>query len=213
MEASKIARVIVSGITSTAEADLAIRCGADALGVACGGPGGIAEETILKINQQIPPPICAFLMTRSTKIEELAGQQRRCRANALQLLEMPPTGIYTDLRRLLSGIELIQTAHIGSEVSIRKAFESARQVSALILAPEDPRQIGTAAETSAFWKLCSAIREQSPAPVFVSGPRTAKAVAEVIKVAGPFGIELNAAVRTDGALDEGKLKRCISAAR
>lgn len=60
------ARVKICCIRSVAEAAMAIRHGASALGLVSAmpsGPGVIAEETIAEIAATVPPGVATFLLT------------------------------------------------------------------------------------------------------------------------------------------------------
>jgi phosphoribosylanthranilate isomerase len=48
-------------------------------------------------------------------------------------------------------------------------------------------------------------------PLFLAGGLKAENVAEAIAEVGPFGLDICSGVRTDGALDEGKLDRFFAA--
>src|SRR5579859_7176601 len=73
-------RIKICCIASLDEARLAIRCGADALGLVSAmpsGPGPIDEATIAEIAAQVPPPIATFLLTCLTDADAIIAQQRR----------------------------------------------------------------------------------------------------------------------------------------
>ena len=77
-------RVKICCISSVEEARVAIRHGADALGLVSAmpsGPGVIDEDAIAQIAAAIPPPIATFLLTSSQSPDEIADQQKRCGAN------------------------------------------------------------------------------------------------------------------------------------
>jgi len=63
------------------------------------------------------------------------------------------------------------------------------------------------------WKLSRTIRERVDVPLFLAGGLTADNVAQAIGEVRPFGIDICSGVRTDGKLDEAKLKRFFSAVR
>jgi phosphoribosylanthranilate isomerase len=57
------------------------------------------------------------------------------------------------------------------------------------------------------------IRERIDIPVFLAGGLTAENVAQAIREVGPFGIDLCSGVRTNGKLDEGRLRGFFAAVR
>jgi len=65
-------RVKICCIGSVAEAEVAIRHGADALGLVSAmpsGPGPISDELVAAIAATVPPPIATFLLTSLTDEE------------------------------------------------------------------------------------------------------------------------------------------------
>jgi phosphoribosylanthranilate isomerase len=53
--------------------------------------------------------------------------------------------------------------------------------------------------------------ETAGVPVFLAGGLRAENVQEALDEVGPFGLDICSGVRTDGALDEGKLGRFFEA--
>src|SRR5690349_22410435 len=106
------------------EAHLAIECGAAAVGLVSAmpsGPGVIGEETIRQIADFVAPPIATFLLTCLQDPNEIIAQQRRCRANTLQLCDEIQIGGYAKLREALPGIGIVQVIHVRDERSIAEA--------------------------------------------------------------------------------------------
>ena len=54
---------------------------------------------------------------------------------------------------------------------------------------------------------------RAPRPVFVAGGLTPEGVGEAIRRVGPFGLDLCAGVRVDGALDRSRLEAFMVAVR
>src|SRR3982751_164993 len=77
-------RLKVCCIADVAEARMAVRAGADALGLVSAmpsGPGVIAEDTIAEVAATVPPPIATFLLTSRQDVAGIVEQQRRCATN------------------------------------------------------------------------------------------------------------------------------------
>lgn len=103
-------RVKICCISSVAEAALAIRHGAAAVGLVSAmpsGPGVIAEETIAEIAATAPPGVATFLLTSRRDADSIMAQQRRCRVNTLQLVDAVAPGCHARLRAALPGIALV----------------------------------------------------------------------------------------------------------
>ena len=97
-------RSMAWAIASVAEAWLAIRHGASALGLVSAmpsGPGVISEERIAEIAAVAPPGVATFLLTSQQDPAGIIAQQRRCGTNTIQLVDSLPLDAYAALREAL----------------------------------------------------------------------------------------------------------------
>jgi len=204
-------RVKICCIASSAEADLAIRLGAAALGLVSrmpSGPGVISEEQIAEIAARVPPPIASFLLTCEQDVEAIITQQRRCRTNTLQIVDSLTRGLHSDLKRSLPGIAIVQVIHVVGPESVDEACAIAPNVDAILLDSGNPaRQVKELGGTGRRhdWALSRQIREQVEVPVFLAGGLNPGNVRQAIEEVGPFGLDICTGVRTNGHLDERKL--------
>ena len=217
MRTRTLSRVKVCCIGSIAEAQLAIRYGADALGLVSAmpsGPGPIDEELIAQICAAVPPPIASFLLTSLTDADAIIDQQRRCGANTLQLVDAVALDTYARLRRALPGIRLVQVIHVLGEQSVREACAIAPHVDALLLDSGNPhlavKELGGTGRVH-DWTHSARIVRDCGAPVFLAGGLRAQNVRDAVATVRPFGLDLCSSVRTDGRLDEHKLAAFFAA--
>jgi phosphoribosylanthranilate isomerase len=115
-------RVKICCISSVAEARLAVRHGASALGLVSAmpsGPGVISEDTIAAIARTVPPPVASFLLTSRQDTAGIIEQQRRLRVTTLQIVDRLTVGTHRDLRAALPGIGLVQHPRIGPSQSTK----------------------------------------------------------------------------------------------
>ena len=210
-------RVKVCCIASVEEARLAVECGASALGLVSempSGPGVIPEELIALIAARVPPPVATFLLTCRQEAASIVEQQRRCRVNTLQLCDRVPAEVYAELRAQLPGVSLVQVVHVGGEESFEEALGVARHVDALLLDSGNQslavKELGGTGRTH-DWRVSRRIVEASPVPVFLAGGLRAENVAEAVATVRPFGLDVCSGVRTEGHLDEEKLRRFFAA--
>jgi phosphoribosylanthranilate isomerase len=212
MEKSKFVRVKICCISSIDEALTAVRYGASALGLVSempSGPGVIDENLISKIISIVPPPIAAFLLTSRQTADEIIAQQRRILANTLQLVDFVPFNELKIIRKELAGIKLVQVIHVLNETSIEEALMVEKYVDALLLDSGNPnlsiKQLGGTGNTH-NWDLSKRIRESVEIPVFLAGGLKSENALEAIDKVNPFALDLCSGVRTNGLLDEEKLK-------
>jgi phosphoribosylanthranilate isomerase len=218
MDPTGTPRVKVCCIMNVNEARMAIRHGASALGLVSempSGPGPISEDTIAAIVATIPPGISSFLLTSKTDPDEIIAQQRRTRANTLQLVDSVDTGCYERLRAMLPGIAIVQVVHVSSSESIDEALAIERFVDALLLDSGNPRlpikELGGTGRVH-DWTISRIIRERAKIPVFLAGGLTPDNVGEAIARVGPFGLDLCSGIRRNGALDEALLSSFMRSA-
>ncbi|MBC7933059.1 MAG: phosphoribosylanthranilate isomerase [Rubrivivax sp.] len=204
-------------MASVEEARMAVECGASAVGLVSAmpsGPGPIAEELITEIAARVPPPVATFLLTCKQDAPSIIAQQRRCRVNTIQLCDRVAREVYGELRAELPGVSLVQVIHVGGEESFDEALVVAPQVDALLLDSGNQslavKELGGTGRTH-NWRVSRRIVAESPVPVFLAGGLKPENVAEAVETVRPFGLDVCSGVRTDGKLDEEKLRRFFAA--
>nr|MEE4269827.1 phosphoribosylanthranilate isomerase [Candidatus Krumholzibacteria bacterium] len=209
-------RIKICCITSPEEAQLAIRLGADALGLVSAmpsGPGVISEALIGEIAQAVPPPVGTFLLTSKTTAGEIVLQQKRCRTGTIQIVDRVPPAVHMELRQVLPGVSLVQVIHVRGDEAVDEALDCALGVDALLLdsgQPDSPtRQLGGTGRTH-DWSLSAEIVRRSPVPVFLAGGLTPDNVAQAIARVRPFGVDVCSGVRQENKLSEPKLAQFMS---
>jgi len=210
-------RVKICCMGSIAEAWMAIGHGASAVGLVSAmpsGPGVIAESLIAEIAAKLPPAIGSFLLTCQTDPEKIIEQQKRLRVNTIQICDRLDTASYAVLRAALPGIALVQVIHVTGPESVTEAILVAPFVDAILLDSGNQalpvKELGGTGRTH-DWNLSLQIREAIDVPLFLAGGLKAENVAEAIRQVQPFGVDVCSGVRTDGKLDEDKLRRFFAA--
>ncbi|MFQ5864811.1 MAG: phosphoribosylanthranilate isomerase [bacterium] len=205
-------RVKICCIQSVEEAWLAIKHGASALGLVSempSGPGVISEELIAEIAAIVPPGVATFLLTSKQQTPSIIAQQRRCGVNTIQLVDQLQSGEYADLRVELPGISIVQVVHVTGKASVEQAESIAPHVDAILLDSGNPelpvKELGGTGRTH-DWRLSKMIRERVDVPIFLAGGLHPTNVGEATRQVRPFGLDVCSGVRSDGKLDESKLK-------
>lgn len=73
-------RIKICCIQNAEEVEMAVRYGADAVGLVAAmpsGPGPISEKKIAEIVPTIPPGVASFLLTSEIEAEAIIAQQRK----------------------------------------------------------------------------------------------------------------------------------------
>ncbi len=212
-------RVKICCISSVTEAALAIRHGASALGLVSAmpsGPGVIAEETIAEIATTVPPGVATFLLTSKRDAASIIAQQQRCRVNTIQLVDAVEPDCHAKLRAALPGIGLVQVIHVTGEESVREAMALAGKVDALLLDSGNQKlaikELGGTGRTH-DWRISRKIVESVRVPVFLAGGLRPENVAMAVREVRPFGLDVCSGLRTNGQLDESKVREFFAQIR
>jgi phosphoribosylanthranilate isomerase len=213
MFATSRPRVKICCISNQREARMAIAYGASALGLVSempSGPGVISEEMIAEIASSVPPPIATFLLTCKEDAASIIAQQRRCRVNTIQICDRIAPQSYAVMREAMPGVSLVQVVHITGPESVAEAVAVNDKVDALLLDSGNQnlavKELGGTGRTH-NWQLSRMVVESVHVPVFLAGGLNPNNVAQAIEEVRPFGLDICSGVRSDGQLDEEKLKR------
>src|SRR5687767_15488577 len=219
MKATRRPRVKICCIASVEEAWMAIEHGASALGLVSAmpsGPGPIPDSLIAEIAATVPPAVSSFLLTCEQDADAIIDQQRRLRVNTIQICDRLPAGSHRALREALPGVALVQVVHITGPESVDEAIEVAPHVDGVLLDSGNQslavKELGGTGRTH-DWNLSLQIREAIAVPLFLAGGLKAENVADAIRQVHPFGVDVCSGVRTDGKLDEVKLRAFFTAVR
>jgi len=212
-------RVKICCIADQREAELAIALGASALGLVSempSGPGVIEESMIALVADAVPPGIATFLLTSKQDVAEIVAQQKRCRAGVIQLVDRLDPDHYQELKLALPGISIVQVIHVTGPESIDEACAAAVFVHGILLDSGNPnltiKELGGTGRTH-NWAISRKIVETVGRPVFLAGGLNPDNIVQAIQEVRPFGIDLCSGVRSNGRLDEEKLRAFMKAVR
>jgi phosphoribosylanthranilate isomerase len=211
-------RVKICCIASTAEADLAIAAGADALGLVSAmpsGPGPIPESDIADIVRHVGPRAATVLLTSRQDAAAIGMQLDRLRPTVVQLVDELTEREYVVLRASHPEVVLMQVIHVRTKASVDEAVRAASFVDAILLDSGNPsaavKELGGTGRVH-DWAISRAIRDAVHLPLFLAGGLRASNVAEAIAAVRPFGVDVCSGVRTNGQLDAGAVRAFMTAA-
>jgi phosphoribosylanthranilate isomerase len=212
-------RLKVCCIASEDEARLAIRLGADALGLVGkmpSGPGPIDDELIARIARSVPPPIATFLLTSRTDPEDVVSHVLAAGVNTVQLVDAVPDATHAALRRHAPSVRVVQVLHVCDEEVLEDARRLEPAVDAFLLDSGRPsaavKELGGTGRTH-DWQISARLVAAVRRPVFLAGGIRPENVSEAIRTVRPFGIDLCTGVRTGDRLDESRLCSLVSEMR
>ncbi|WP_449448525.1 phosphoribosylanthranilate isomerase [Spirosoma aerolatum] len=205
-------RVKICCISSLDEAQLAIRFGADALGLVGkmpSGPGVVQDELAAEIVRTVPPPVATFMLTSETTVDDIVAHQQRVLANTIQLVDAVSANTYAQLHAALPSVKVVQVIHVIDEYNLEEALQAVENgADALLLDSGNPnlaiKELGGTGRVH-NWLVSRKIVEQSRVPVFLAGGLHADNVRQALETVQPFGLDICSGVRTNGQLNEQKL--------
>ena len=205
-------RVKICCICSAEEAKLAIAYGASALGLVGhmpSGPGVISNLKISEIMKSVPPMVSTFLLTSETKAPAVIDHYKKVNTSTIQIVDALENRDYEQIKNELPHVKIVQVIHVLDDKSVAEAIGVSAYVDAILLDSGNPnletRELGGTGRTH-NWDLSRQIRDQIDIPVFLAGGINRNNVKQAIEHVQPFGVDLCSSVRTNGKLDENKLK-------
>ncbi len=208
-------KIKICCIANIQEAELAIKHGADAIGLVSempSGPGVIDFETIVEISKVFTRKTDTFLLTSKRSVEEIVQQLKICKASTVQICDSLTTGTHADIKRELANVKVVQVIHVVDEDSVAEAITAAKTADALLLDSGNQKltvkELGGTGRTH-NWELSKQIVERVSVPVYLAGGLNRTNVKSAIELVRPYGVDICSGVRTDGKLDETKLAEYI----
>lgn len=212
-------RLKICCISSIREAELAIRMGADALGVVGAmpsGPGVIDDGTITDIVRGLPAGVSAFLLTQERSAEGIAGHVQRCGVSTVQVVDHVEPAELERLRTLLPYLRIVQVIHVEDHdaLTLLPAYEA--HIDSFLLDSGSPKAaVPLLGGTGRIhdWEVSAEFVRRSARPVFLAGGLSPSNAADAIRRVRPFGLDICSGVRSQGRLDESKLRSYVEAVR
>ena len=206
-------KVKICCIADIDEAMMAISMGAHAIGLVSempSGPGVIGDDKIKEIASNVPEDILTFLLTCRTDARGIIEQCKAAGTNTLQIVDELSEGTYKEIKEALPGVKLVQVIHVIDNDSVAEAVKVSGEVDALLLDSGNPKlevkELGGTGRVH-NWEISRMIREAVSIPVYLAGGLDPGNVRKAIQTVEPYAVDLCSGVRTDGKLDEAKLKR------
>jgi len=204
-------RVKICCISSSEEAQLAIKYGASALGLVSempGGPGVISLEKISEIVSTIPPSISTVLLTSRQDASDIIDQLGITKAGTLQVCNTISRPEYFKIKEMLPWIKIILVVHVNGEHSINEALEYSKYADALLLDSGNLNKVvkelgGTGRVHD--WEISRRICNNVDIPVWLAGGLTPGNIPEALDIVSPFGVDVCSGLRRNGSLDEKQL--------
>ena len=210
-------RVKICCIASPAEAEMAVRAGADLLGLVGpmpSGPGVIDEATAREIAGAALPWAAPVLLTEHEEPGEIVEHAARVGVRTVQLVRHVPRRTLARLAVAAPGLALIQVIHVEDDAALDLIDGYERHVVAFLLDSGRPAR-GELGGTGRVhdWAISAEFVRRTSRPVFLAGGLNPENVGDAIARVRPAGVDLCSGVRIDGALDAGLLAAFMRSVR
>jgi len=205
-----MARVKICGLTRGADLRAAIDAGADAVGVISEVPVDSGREvdpaTAAQLLADVPPFVTATLVTMPDSAERAVELVRTIGPDALQL-----HGEWTadEIRYIRAETERKVLLAVDADDPAR-AEEFDAVTDALVIDSTDDAGAGGTGETH-DWAKTGDLAARLTSPVVLAGGLTADNVAEAVRVADPFAVDVASGVElADGRKDHNAVARFVA---
>jgi len=205
-------KIKICCIQSIEEAQIAIDNGAYGIGLVSempSGPGVISESKIREIAEWVPDNIKTVLLTSLRNPQAIIEQYKNCKTNTLQLVDSQKLSIYKILKAELTDAQIIQVIHVLDDSAISESIMISKYVDMILLDSGNPqleeKELGGTGRIH-NWRISKEIVKEVNIPVFLAGGLRPENVTEAIEKVQPFGVDLCTGIRTDGNLDNEKMK-------
>lgn len=212
-------RIKICGITSVAEARLAEKYGADAIGLLVGrrhrARDFLKRDAARQICQSVVPFITPVLVTHLEEPTQILRVADAVPCPVLQLHSDLLPAVLAALRDRLRTKKLIGKVSVDGRGSIDRALEIESSVDAIVLDSID-RTTGRVGGTGMThdWSLSAEIVAKCKVPVVLAGGLTPENVADAIYMVRPSAVDVNSGVeKSDGHKSEERICRFIEAVR
>ena len=202
-------RVKICGNRTIEEAFMAVRAGADAVGLIVGTRYKTEDEldahTASEILTALPPYISAVLVTHLISADEVMEIHQRVPTAVIQLQNDIILREITKIKKRLPHVKLIKAIHVENMSAIEIAKSFASYVDALLVDSRTEDRIGGTGMTH-DWGISSKIVLQINKPVILAGGLNPSNALEAIRQVRPFGVDVNSGVEfEDGKKDPKKI--------
>lgn len=212
-------RVKICGVTSVAEARLAERCGADAIGILVGqihrASDFVEPDLAREICCSLLPFVTSVLVTHIEDPDEILRLAESVPASVLQLHSDMSARTLETVRNQLGPRKIMGKVTIRDETAIDRASAISGVVDAVVLDSDDPctgRVGGTGIVHD--WSISAKIVDVLRIPVMLGGGLRPDNIGKAIEIVRPWAVDVNSGVETpEGRKSEELTRQFIRAAR
>ena len=191
-------RVKICGITTPDDALACTVAGADAIGMLVDvkiSPRCITVDQARQITSVLPPFVSSVMVMMPSTASEVVDAARKIRPTAIQLHGGEQPELLRMIKLQLPGIRLIKTIHVGAGGEVEKACQYEGVADAVLLDTASPAGGGTGATHD--WAVSREISHSVRLPVVLAGGLSPKNVADAVRTARPYAVDVCSGVEAE----------------
>lgn len=219
-------KVKICGMRCAEDVDMAVRCGADAVGfiteVPVHTPRKIDSDTASRLIGRVPPFVDSVLVIMPADARQALELIRKGRPDAIQIhndlgardIGMIRDGLDGNRQRIIKTLTVPAGAGRAARSLIAQIeeLESSGLIDAVLL---DSAKAGMSGGTGLThdWSVSREIVENTEIPIILAGGLRPENVRSAVEEVRPFAVDTASGVETEGKKDPAKVSRFIKEAR
>lgn len=208
----------ICGLRNQAEASLALRAGATALGFLVGlthrADDAVDDAPAASIVGQCPVEVQTVMVTHLLDAAEIARRAAHVGVRTIQVHGALSVAGMGDLRRMMPSVRLIKSVHVTGEAALDDALTYATIADALLLDSRTEDRLGGTGRTHDWSISRRIVAASAPLPVYLAGGLTPDNVASAVRAVAPAGVDVNSGVEDAfGNKDPIRLRAFVANAR
>lgn len=210
-------RVKICGIKNERELELAVKCGADAVGfiteVPVATPRKLRMHDTARLIRKVPLFVTPVVVIMPEDAEQAVRLVKGTGACAVQVHCEVPGDVLAALNS--TGVKVIQTVHVepGSALKdVMHRIEAIENADAVLLDSSGGGKPGGTGQVH-NWDISAAVVKSGRLPVILAGGLNPGNVEDAVRAVKPYAIDAASGVETDGAKDAVKVSEFIRKAK
>jgi phosphoribosylanthranilate isomerase len=214
-------RCKLCGIRSSDDLNIAIRAGADAIGLICGvthvSEDALSEEVARRLARLAPPYVSTVLVTHLQSSSDILGLADFIGVDTIQIHGLVDVATVADVFAKANGRRITKAIHVTSSEAIEEAAEYLDISHALHLDSRTGDRLGGTGELhdwSVSRRIVELADDHGGRPVILSGGLRPVNVASAIATVEPYAVDVNSGIEdSKGNKDADLAIRFVAAAR
>ncbi|OPY30568.1 MAG: N-(5'-phosphoribosyl)anthranilate isomerase [Methanocella sp. PtaU1.Bin125] len=185
----------ICGVRTLDDALACVAAGADAIGMLVDvsiSPRSVIAAHARQIVAGLPPFVTPVIVMMPSSAEDVVSAGRMVRPGAIQLHGEEPPEMLRRIKGQLPWVRLIKTIHVGAGNEIEKARSYEGSADAILLDTLSPARGGSGQVHD--WSASADIISAVDLPVLLAGGLTPANVADAVRAARPFAVDVSSGV-------------------